>query len=120
MLAPSIATLDLVSLSLRPDGSLELVTVLASLCHLLNLAICLFALEGFCLSLDNSTPFVQVTPGVLRIVPLTTVNYFLSLLNFVSKGFLDSLRVDSEGIDQVVYHGLSFAYFTFFYKYFFI
>ena len=107
-----IATLNLVPLCFRTDGSLELVPVLASLCHLLNLAVCLFALEGFCLSLDNSTPFVQVTSGVLWIVPLVIVDYILSLLDFVFEGFLDSLRVDSEGIDQVVYHLLFLAYFT--------
>lgn len=107
-----ITTLNLVSLCFSTDGSLELVPVLASLCHLLNLAVCLFALEGFCLPLDNSTPFVQVTSGVFWIVPLVIVDYILSLLDFLSEGFLDSLRVDSEGIDQVVYHLLFLAYFT--------
>ena len=111
-LAHPIATLDLVSLRLRTDGTLKLVTVLASLDHLLNLAVGLFALEGFCLPLDNGTPFVQVAPGVLRVIPLVIVNLFLSLLDFISEGFLDSLRVDSEGIDQVVYHLLYLAYFT--------
>ena len=105
-LAHPVATLDLVSLRLLTDGSLEIVTVLSSLDHLLNLAVSLFTLERFGLSLNNGTPFVQVAPGVRRVVPLVIVTYFKGLMGFVCEGFLDSLRADSEGIDQVVYHRL--------------
>ena len=103
-LTHSVAPFDILLLLLQAHGSIQLFSISLRCEAFLDLLILLLTLVGFCLSLDNSTPLIEVTTRVCWIVSHASLLQRLKLLSFVFKGLLNSLCVHLQWIDQVLTH----------------
>ena len=99
----TIHTFHVILILLLLHGFLKFVTVLARQSRFLDCCCLLVSSVSLSLTLDDSTPLVDIASGIFWVVPLISFSEDLHLFSFMLKWLLHALSMNFQRVNQVVH-----------------
>lgn len=91
--AHAVPSFHLLLLLFLRDGLAQFVAILLLVCRLLYLFVRLVTLVRLSLTLNYSTPLIEIALRIPRVVPLVVIGELLKLLSFIFQGLFHALAV---------------------------